>query len=41
MLNLDKIKDISTLVRRAKWLEGKTLAQVSEEINRIAQKIRV
>ncbi len=32
MIDLNKVKDIPDLVRKAKWLEGKTLAQISQAI---------
>ncbi len=32
MIDLKEVKDIPDLVRKAKWLEGKTLAQISEDI---------
>lgn len=32
MIDLSKVKDIPDLIRKAKWLEGKTLAQISEVI---------
>lgn len=33
MIDLKQVKDIPDLVSKAKWLEGKTLAEVSENIN--------
>jgi len=41
MLDINKIKDIPTLVKEAKWLEGKTLAEVAEYIKKTDADSRV
>ncbi len=41
MIDLKTVKDIPGLVRKAKWLEGKTLAQISEDIAKSDETSRV
>ena len=41
MIDLNEIKDTEELLKRTKWLEGKTLAEVSEEIKKSDEQSRV
>ena len=34
VINLKEIKDVNSLLQKAKWLEGKTLAQIGDEIRK-------
>ena len=41
VLDIKSIRDIPTLLKEAKWLEGKTLGQVEEEIKKSDNSSRV